>query len=137
MAIIEDNVNPQPHILVVGDVMLSLKASDSISTVATDEWEGIIGYAFDPRVHGRGYATEVARELLVVGFDLLGLRRVSGEAFAENVASNRVLAKIGMRLEATVREKALGADGRWLDDNRWAILRHEWSWTRRELAPPR
>lgn len=111
---------------VVGDAMLSLKPSDTISTVATDEWDGIIGYAFDPRAHGRGYATEVARELLVVGFDALGLRRISADAFADNVASNRVLAKIGMQLEATIREKALGKDGRWLDDNRWAILRREW-----------
>jgi RimJ/RimL family protein N-acetyltransferase len=111
---------------VVGDAMVSVRASESISRSETDEWEGVIGYAFDPRVHGRGFATEAARELLVIGFDALGLRRICADAFTENVPSNRVLAKIGMRLEATLCEKALGKDGRWLDDNRWAILRHEW-----------
>lgn len=111
---------------IVGDAMLSLKTSDNISAVPTDEWEGAIGYAFDPRVHGRGYATEAARELLRIGFELLGLRRISAEAYAENAASNRVLAKIGMRLEARILEQSLGKEGRWLDDNRWAILRREW-----------
>lgn len=111
---------------VVGDAMLSLEPSQSISHVPTHEWEGTIGYALHPDQQGRGYATEVAHELLTVGFGLLGLRRIRAAAFTENVASNRVLAKVGMRLEATIREQVLGKDGRWLDDNEWAVLRHEW-----------
>jgi RimJ/RimL family protein N-acetyltransferase len=111
---------------VVGDAMLRLEPSLSISRVVTHEWEGTIGYALHPDVHGRGYATEVARALLAIGFDRLGLRRLQADAYVENHASNRVLAKVGMRLEGTRRGHSLGKDGRWLDLNDWAILREEW-----------
>ena len=111
---------------VVGDVMLRLEPCHSISRTPTDEWEGTIGYALHPDVHGRGFAAEAAAELLRIGFDDLGLRRITADAYADNVASNRVLRRIGMRHEATVRAKSLGKDGTWLDDNVWAVLREEW-----------
>ncbi|MER7073282.1 GNAT family protein [Terrabacter sp. NPDC000476] len=112
---------------VVGDVMLRLEPSHSISRTPTAEWEGTIGYALHPDVHGRGFAAEAATELLALGFRELGLRRITADAYAANIASNRVLRRIGMRHEATVRAKSLGKDGTWLDDNIWALLREEWS----------
>ena len=54
-----------------------------------------IGYAFSPRYHNRGYASEAARAtidyLFSVGFD-----RVVAGAFAGNAASFRVMEKCGM-----------------------------------------
>jgi RimJ/RimL family protein N-acetyltransferase len=111
---------------VIGDVMLRLEPSHSIARTPSGEWEGTIGYALHPDVHGRGLAAEAATELLVLGFQDLGLRRITADAYADNVASNRVLRRIGMRHEATVRAKSLGKDGSWLDDNTWALLREEW-----------
>lgn len=109
----------------VGDVMLMVKPARSIAG-PVDAWEAMVGYGLHPDVHGRGYAAEVVRELLTLGFDDLGLRRIRADAMAENVASNRVLEKVGMRLEAVERQASLGKDGRWLDVNWWAILRDEW-----------
>ena len=111
---------------VVGDVMLRLEACHSIGRAPAQEWEGTIGYALHPDVQGRGLAAEAAAELLVIGFRDLGLRRITADAKADNNASNRVLRRIGMRHEATVRAKSLGKDGTWLDDNTWALLREEW-----------
>ncbi|WP_344255939.1 GNAT family protein [Terrabacter carboxydivorans] len=113
---------------VVGDVMLGIEPSHSIARSASGEWEGTIGYALHPDVHGQGLAAEAAAELLVIGFRDLGLRRVTADAYAyaDNVASNRVLRRIGMRLEATTIAKSLGKDGTWLDDNTWSLLREEW-----------
>ena len=111
---------------VVGDAMLRLEPSRSISRTPTDEWEGTIGYALHPDVRGRGLAAEAATELLAIGFDDLGLRRITADAYADNVASNRVLRRIGMRHEATMIATSLGKDGSWLDDNLWALLREEW-----------
>ena len=111
---------------VVGDVMLRLEACHSIGRAPAQEWEGTIGYALHPDVQGRGLAAEAAAELLVIGFRDLGLRRITADAYADNIASNRVLRRIGMRHEATVRAKSLGKDGTWLDDNTWALLREEW-----------
>lgn len=68
----------------------------------------------------------MAAELLSIGFGDLGLRRIRAEAMTENVASNRVLERAGMRREATQLAAVLGKDGRWLDLNVWAILRVEW-----------
>lgn len=48
---------------------------------------------------GQGYATEMARAILAHGFATLGLVRVVGLTFPENVPSQRVLEKIGMRRE--------------------------------------
>ncbi len=111
---------------VVGDVMLRLEPSRSIGRTPTHEWEGTIGYALHPDVQGRGLAAEAAAELLVIGFRDLGLRRITADAYADNVASNRVLRRLGMRQEAMIRAKSLGKDGTWLDDNSWAMLRDEW-----------
>ncbi len=77
-------------------------------------------------MHGRGLAAEAAAELLAVGFLELGLRRITADAYADNVASNRVLRRIGMRLESTSVATSLGKDGTWLDDNTWALLHEEW-----------
>jgi RimJ/RimL family protein N-acetyltransferase len=49
---------------------------------------------------GRGFATEMARAVLAHGFDNLGLSRVVGLTWPENVPSQRVLDKIGMDREA-------------------------------------
>jgi RimJ/RimL family protein N-acetyltransferase len=48
---------------------------------------------------GHGYATEMARALVDHGFRALGLSRIVGLTFPENVPSQRVLEKIGMRTE--------------------------------------
>lgn len=119
---VEDRATGQ----VVGDVMLRVEPSRSISRTPTDEWEGSIGYALTPDVHGRGLAAEAAAELLVIGFEDLGLRRIAADAYADNTASARVLRSIGMRHEATRRAASLGKDGNWLDDTSWALLREEW-----------
>jgi RimJ/RimL family protein N-acetyltransferase len=111
---------------VVGDVMLRLEPCHSVVSTPAREWEGTIGYALHPDVQGRGLAAEAAAELLAIGFRDLGLRRITADAYADNIASNRVLRRIGMRHEATIRAKSLGKDGAWLDDNMWALLREEW-----------
>ena len=111
---------------VVGDVMLRLERCHSVASTPAREWEGTIGYALHPDAQGRGLAAEAAAELLVIGFRDLGLRRITADAYADNIASNRVLRRIGMRHEATTRAESLGKDGTWLDDNTWALLREEW-----------
>ncbi len=112
--------------VVVGDAMLRLDRCGSISRAAATEWEGTIGYVLHPEVQGRGLAGEVARELLAIAFEDLGLRRVLADAYVENVASCRVLAGVGMRHEGTRRGAWLGKDDRWLDLNLYALLHDEW-----------
>ena len=63
--------------------------------------------------------------MLHIAFDLLGLRRVIGRIDARNVASARVLTKIGMRHEAHLVQNEL-FKGEWTDEDDFAVLRAEW-----------
>jgi RimJ/RimL family protein N-acetyltransferase len=56
-----------------------------------------VGYRLWPGAWGRGYATEGARALLGHGFGGLGLARIIGLAHPDNLASQRVLTKAGLR----------------------------------------
>jgi [ribosomal protein S5]-alanine N-acetyltransferase len=67
-------------------------------------------YALEPSSWGAGYATEAGAAALDYGFDQAGLERVVGIAQPENIASVRVLEKLGMR--------ALGEAEYW--GKRWA-----------------
>jgi RimJ/RimL family protein N-acetyltransferase len=57
-----------------------------------------IGYRFIPEFWGRGIATEASRAALEDGFTRLGLTEIIGLVEPENVASVRVLQKLGLRL---------------------------------------
>lgn len=84
-----------------------------------------IGWVLDPAVHGRGLGTEFAAALLGLAFDGLGVRRVEAGCFADNLASRRVMEKIGLRLEGHFREESLHRSGRWLDGMSYALLASE------------
>jgi RimJ/RimL family protein N-acetyltransferase len=63
-----------------------------------------IGWRFQRRHWGRGFATEAARPLLRYGFTEVGLDRIVSIRQVENLASGRVMEKIGLRFshETTV-----------------------------------
>jgi [ribosomal protein S5]-alanine N-acetyltransferase len=74
---------------------------------------------------GRGYATEAMRALLRFGFGELGIHRAHDACDAENVASARVMEKLGMRLEGHQRHVEWDGE-RWADALLYAILEDEW-----------
>ncbi|MDQ3799942.1 MAG: GNAT family N-acetyltransferase [Acidobacteriota bacterium] len=54
-----------------------------------------LGYLFDRAVWGKGFATEAARACLDYGFGKLGFREIIAITDLENIASQKVLEKIG------------------------------------------
>jgi RimJ/RimL family protein N-acetyltransferase len=86
---------------------------------------GEVGYIINPAYAGRGLATEVAGALLRLGFDGLGLHRITGRLDARNTASARVLERAGLRREAHFVENEF-VKGEWTDELVYAILRSEW-----------
>lgn len=76
--------------------------------------EGNIGYELAPQHWGQGYATEVARSMLALGFEEFGLHRIWAGCIAKNIGSSRVMEKIGMRREGQHRDKEQ-FKGRWWD----------------------
>jgi RimJ/RimL family protein N-acetyltransferase len=62
------------------------------------EGDGVeIAYRLPFDCWGRGYATEMAEAVLAHGFGTLSLERIVGLTWPENIASQRVLIKIGMQ----------------------------------------
>jgi RimJ/RimL family protein N-acetyltransferase len=101
----------------IGDVVLQLKSLPN----RTAE----LGYVLHPDHRGHGYATEASRELLRIAFEELRLHRVVAGLEARNLASARVLEKLGMRREARFVEDEF-VKGEWQSAIEYAILDREW-----------
>jgi Acetyltransferases, including N-acetylases of ribosomal proteins len=92
-----------------------------------------IGWTLARAHWGRGYATEAARAGLAFAFETLGLHRVWARCQPENVASWRVMEKLGMRREGHFVRCQRIRD-RWVDNYFYAILAEEWWSARRETV---
>lgn len=88
--------------------------------------QGEIGFVFHPDFGGKGYATEAAAAMLALAFGTYGLHRVEGRLDARNMASARVMERVGMRREAHLRENEL-FKGEWGDEFVYAVLDREWA----------
>jgi RimJ/RimL family protein N-acetyltransferase len=56
-----------------------------------------LGYRFKKSAWGKGFATEAAKHTLDHGLNKLDLKLITGRAHIENIASIKVLEKIGMQ----------------------------------------
>jgi [ribosomal protein S5]-alanine N-acetyltransferase len=84
-----------------------------------------LGYCLGEAAWGQGYATEAAHALLQWAFDSLDLNRVQAETDTRNLASARVLEKIGFVREGTLREDCV-VNGEVSDSWVFGLLRREW-----------
>ncbi len=91
---------------------------------------GDFGYSYGSPWWGRGYASEAALALATAAFDTLGLHRLWATCDARNTGSIRVLEKLGLRREGTLRSNQNAKDG-WRDTHLYAILDDEWAARRR------
>jgi RimJ/RimL family protein N-acetyltransferase len=110
----------------LGDVTLTVEPPE--------QRQGEIGFVFDPEHQGRGYATEASAALLALAFETYDLHRVYGRAEARNVASARVLEKLGMRREAHMIENEW-VKGEWQSELVYALLAREWHGVTKPTAP--
>jgi RimJ/RimL family protein N-acetyltransferase len=91
-------------------------------------WE--LGFIFNPAFQNNGYATEASFALIRYGFDHLGIHRVIANCNPENVASWRVLEKVGMKREGYRRKNAFfrrdnNGSPLWTDTYEYAILKED------------
>ena len=115
--------------VVIGDLMLLIEDAWAQSEVAAQA-RGVqaeLGWGLDPDQAGRGYATEAVAALIRVCFEDLGLRRVTANCFADNVASWRIMERLGMRRETYTVRESLHRSGDWLDGMGYALLAEEWT----------
>ncbi|MGO4728860.1 GNAT family N-acetyltransferase [Paenibacillus sp. 2KB_22] len=80
-----------------------------------------IGYDLDQKSNGRGYTTEAVRLVVDHGFHKLKLHRIEAGAMTHNIASIRVLEKVGFQKEGIARQN-VHINGKWEDHQILAIL---------------
>ncbi|MDW8316579.1 MAG: GNAT family N-acetyltransferase [Anaerolineae bacterium] len=85
-----------------------------------------MGYWIGRPYWGQGFCTEAALALVRYGFEQLGLNRIYAFHFTRNPASGRVMQKIGMQYEGTLRQHIKKWD-RYEDVKVYGILRGEWN----------
>jgi RimJ/RimL family protein N-acetyltransferase len=80
----------------------------------------------DPSVRGEGLGSEAVGLLIDFLFRASAVERVGASCDVENLASCRLLEKLGLRREGELRA-ALHHHGRWHDTAAYGITRSEWS----------
>lgn len=92
----------------------------SVYTLEENKWigwcglkrneDGIVdlGFRFLKDEWNKGYATEIAAEVIKFGFEILKLHKIIGRCSVENQASIAVLRKIGMKYWKTENIEQLG-----------------------------
>ena len=78
-----------------------------IGTVGLFDREGLegidIGFAFLPEYEKRGFAFEAANRVKIAAFEDFGLKMLSGITTKDNVASQKLLEKLGLKLTGTIK----------------------------------
>lgn len=84
-----------------------------------------IGWAIAADRQGRGYATEAARAMIDFAFAALRCHRMIATCQPQNVASWRVMERLGMRREAHFLQGLYRPTGEWWDEYFYALLAAE------------
>jgi ribosomal-protein-alanine N-acetyltransferase len=84
-----------------------------------------LGYWIGVPYWNQGYGTEAARALIDFGFKQLKLKRIYAYHFSRNLASGRILQKVGMTEEGCLRQH-IRKWNRFEDLICYGILREEW-----------
>lgn len=82
---------------------------------------GEIYYKLNPEYWENGYATEIAKRLVLLGFNHFNLHKVEAGVATGNLKSIKVLEKTGMTREG-LRRKILPIRGKWVDNYHYAII---------------
>jgi ribosomal-protein-alanine N-acetyltransferase len=86
---------------------------------------GEIGYFLLEDYWGKGLATEMAEAVLEICFTQLNLHKATASCNADNISSENIMKKIGMKKEGCFRKERF-KNGMWHDELRYGILKEEW-----------
>jgi ribosomal-protein-alanine N-acetyltransferase len=86
--------------------------------------KGELHYSLLPSQWGNGFATEAVQAIINFGFNELQLHRITAGTAVDNIASTKVLEKVGMTREGHCR-KILPLKSGWADNYEYAILEED------------
>ncbi len=114
---------------------ISLKETDEligdVFAIREDDATFNIGWHINRLFEGKGYAFEAAKGFLSYLFDKEGARRIYGYVESDNIRSQNLCKRLGMRLEGCFKEFISFVDNpdgspRYEDTCVYAILKKEW-----------
>jgi ribosomal-protein-alanine N-acetyltransferase len=112
---------------------ITLKGTDKviggigIKHISEFEKAGTMGYWLNEEFWRKGIMTEAALKLMKFCFEELKLRRLNAEVFVPNEASNKLVEKLGFKLEGTrIQMHRSKSTGLIHDSNSYGILNEEW-----------
>lgn len=114
------------------DLAICLKASElqiggaGIRRKAEHSQVADLGWAINPEFQSQGFATEAARALIDFGFNKLNLSVIYASCDSRNVASYRVMQKVGMTCVGLLKNDKV-SKGHMRDTYRYEILREPFS----------
>lgn len=85
-----------------------------------------LGYSINPNYQGKGYATEGAIEVLIWGFEDLGLARIECTTYTHNFSSQKVCEKLHLTYEGVRKKGYQLYDGSLHDLKCYAITEDEY-----------
>jgi RimJ/RimL family protein N-acetyltransferase len=86
---------------------------------------GKLGYALRADVWRQGFGTEATRLMLRLGFDTLGLHRISAAIGPDNVGSISLVESLGFKYEGRLRDHVF-TNNAWRDSLLYSLLEDEW-----------
>ena len=86
-----------------------------------------LGYYIAEEYWGKGIMTEAVKQICEYVFANSDIIRIYAEPFAYNIASCRVLEKVGFQYEGTLRSNAV-KNGKVIDMEMYSLLKEECEW---------
>ena len=86
-----------------------------------------LGYYIAEEYWGKGIMTEAVKQICEYVFGDSDIIRIYAEPFAYNIASCRVLEKVGFQYEGTLRSNAV-KNGKVIDMKMYSLLKEECEW---------
>lgn len=98
---------PQIEKLGYGNYLITKKEDGKkIGSVGIFERDGLevhdVGFSFLPEFEGKGYGYEAASKLMEVGFKEFGLKKISAITTKENISSQKLIEKLGLKFQKMV-----------------------------------
>ena len=99
---------------------------DFIHLLLDDNKQAELGYALSRQFWGKGIVTEAVECVMAFGFEELKLERIQARCMEGNIGSARVMEKVGMTYEGTLR-RLIFIKGAFHDVKMYAMLRDEYA----------
>lgn len=83
-----------------------------------------VGYVISDKYWNKGIATEALISVVKFGFNILHVNRIEAHCADQNIGSYKVMQKVGMKYEGTLREKVF-MKGNFINMKFYSILKRE------------